>query len=165
VPLAQAFLDNDLDGRWAPRMKGALDMILIRRTWSPDALPFEVYVGDGQTVPVRQYLDARPHAGYEEFVPRLRDLTVGPAGDRAGDLILLAHSGDRLNPAERFYFSSRQYAEHGSPSRRDSDVSLIVAHPDLRAEAIRGRVQAVLGKDPRQQRIGELIVRLREEPQ
>jgi hypothetical protein len=95
VPLAQAFLDNDLDGRWAPRMKGALDLILIRRTSSPTTLPFEVYVGNGQTLPVERYLHAHPHPGYEQFVPRLRDLTVGPAGDRAGDLILLAHGGDR----------------------------------------------------------------------
>ncbi len=166
VPLAQAFLDNDLDGRWSSRMQGALDMILVRTAGPKGSgpLPFEVYVGDGQTVPVERYLDEHPHPNYQDFVPRLRDLTVGPAGDRAGDLILLAHSGDRQNPAERFYFSRPQYAEHGSPSRGDSDVTLIVAHPDLGTEAIAARVRAVLGKDPRQQRIGDLIVRLREDP-
>jgi hypothetical protein len=41
---------------------------------------------------------------------------------------------------------------------------LIVAHPDLRQEAIMRHVDAVLGPDPRQSRIGELIVRLRQEP-
>ena len=46
---AQAYFDANRSGRYAPRMRNTLDMILTRRPrpFGEDDLPFEVYVGGG----------------------------------------------------------------------------------------------------------------------
>ena len=166
VPLAQAFFDTNLDGRNAPSMKGTLDMIFVRPPAAPghEPPPFEVYVGDGHTVPIASYFRDSPHPTYVDLEARLRDLTIGPYGDRAGDVILLAHNGDRERAEERFYFAPPYRSWHGSPSKLDSDVPLIVSHPHRSTAAIRQDLLGVLGQSPRQQKLGDLIVHLREEP-
>jgi hypothetical protein len=50
---------------------------------------------------------------------------------------------------------------HGSPSRQDSEVPLIVANPKLKSEQIRERVVPVLGLSPRQQKVADLLFQLR----
>lgn len=165
LPLAEGFFRNNGDGSLSPRLKGTLDLVLTRRprAYQEQDLPFEVYVGDGKTVPVATYLREHPHPTYVELDARLRDLAVGQRGERAGDIMLLAHSGDREVPDERFYFADRYRSWHGSPSHRDSDVPLIVASPWLSSERIHERVADVLGQNPRQQRLSELLLALRGE--
>ena len=165
LALAEGFRENDRDGRWAPSMKGALDMIFVRRPrpFAEVDLPFEVYVGDGKTVPVDEYLAKHPHPTYVDVASRLRDLAVGPHGERAGDVLLLAHNGDRERPEERFYFAPHYQSWHGSPSRNDSDIPLVVGNPGRAQADIARDVKAVLGQEPHQQAVGELIVRLRGE--
>ena len=68
---------------------------------------------------------------------RLDELAVGVHGDRAGDILLLAHDGDRDTPEERYYFAAPFRSWHGSPSKQDSEVPLIVANPHVDAAAIR----------------------------
>jgi Type I phosphodiesterase / nucleotide pyrophosphatase len=163
VPLAEAFYKNNHDGALLPHMKGTLDLVLTRRP-KPHAetdLPFEVYVGGGKTVPVGEYLKEHPHPTYIAVEARLRDLAVGPYGERAGDVMLLAHNGDRETPDERFYFAARYRSWHGSPSRRDSEIPLIVAHPGQTSAVLRARVQRVLGAEPRQEKITDLLLDLR----
>ena len=163
VPLAEALYTNNKDGALSPSMKETLDLILTRRPkpHDEDDLPFEVYVGAGKTVPVDEYLKEHPHSTYVEVQSRLRDLAVGPYGEHAGDILLLAHNGDRATPAERFYFAARYHSWHGSPSRTDSDIPLIVAHPNQTSEALQVRVSHVLGDEPRQQKVTDLLLELR----
>jgi hypothetical protein len=163
VPLAEALYTNNKDGSLSPSMKGTLDLILTRRPkpHDEDDLPFEVYVGGGKMVPVDEYLKEHPHPTYIEVQSRLRDLAVGPYGECAGDILLLAHNGDRATPAERFYFAARYRSWHGSPSRQDSDIPLIVGHPNQTSEALGARVTRVLGNEPRQQKVTDLLLDLR----
>jgi len=100
LPLAEALYRNNLDGALTPHLKGTLDLILTRqpKPFSDTDLPFEVYVGDGRTMPVAAYLEGHPHPTYIELEARLRDLAVGPRGERAGDILLVAHNGDRDIP-------------------------------------------------------------------
>jgi hypothetical protein len=144
-------------------MKGALDLILTRqpKPFEEDDLPFEVYVGDGQTMPLAAYLQAHPHPTYVELEARLRDLAVGPHGERAGDIMLIAHNGDRDVPDERYYFASPYHSWHGSPSRQDSEIPLIVANPKRSSAQIGERVAAVLGPAPRQQKVSDLLLSIR----
>jgi len=164
LPMAEAFFKNNQDGVLAPGMKGTLDLILTRRPkphYEVD-LPYEVYVGNGKTVPLGAYLKDHPHPSYIGFEERLRDLAVGPLGERAGDVMLLAHNGDRETSTERFYFAARYRSWHGSPSRKDSQIPLIVAHPQHTAAALRAQTETVLGPEPRrQQKITDLILELR----
>ena len=163
VPMAEAFFKNNSDGSIAPGMKGALDLIFTRkpRPFAEDDLPFEVYVGEGRTVPIDEYLRANPHPTYTQVEARLRDLGVGPHGERAGDVLLLAHNGDRERPEDRRYFASPYHSWHGSFSHRDSDIPLIVAREDQTTAQLAALVKRVIGAEPRQQTIGQLLVRLR----
>jgi hypothetical protein len=163
LPLARAFFENNTDGSLSPKMKGSLDLILTRRPrpFNEKDLPFEVYVGDDRTMPIAAYLAAHPHPTYVELETRLRDLAVGPRGERAGDIMLIAHNGDLDEPEGRYYFASPYRSWHGSPSRQDSEVPLIVAHAKRRSEQIRERVARVLGPAPRQQKVTDLLLGLR----
>ncbi len=160
---AEAFHSASEDGLLVPGMKGTLDLVLTRepRPYAEDDLPFQVYVGKGETVPVKQYLAEHPHPDYVAVEERLRDLGVGPHGERAGDVLLLAHNGDRATPEERYYFAAPYQSWHGSPSKKDSEVPFIVANPQGQSAAIAARVRAVLGPTPRQQKVTDVILSLR----
>jgi hypothetical protein len=166
VAVADAFYKNNDDGSWVPGLKGTLDMVLTRRPkpYAEEDLPFEVYVGNGNLVPLETYLTDHPHPTYVDFALRLRDLGVGPHGERAGDVILVAHNGDRSTPAERYYFAEPYHSWHGSPSRKDSEIPLIIAHPYGSTRDLRAFVHTAFGDHPRQQQITELLVGLRRMP-
>jgi hypothetical protein len=166
LPLADAIFRNNSEGKLVPALKGTLDLVLTRepKPYAEDDLPFQVYVGDGRTMPLGAYLEQHPHPTYVETEARLRDLAVGLRGERAGDVMLLAHNGDRDIPDERYYFASPYRSWHGSPSRQDSEIPLIVANPRYTHEQISERVKRVLGYAPRQQKVTDLLLDLRGEP-
>lgn len=166
LALAEAFRQSNESGEHAPGMRGALDMIFVRRPRPPgqDALPFEVFVGDGKTMPIDQYLAAHPHPTYVDLARRLGELAAGPHGDRAGDLLLLAHNGDRDRPEDRYYFATPFRSWHGSPSKEDSHVPLIVANPGTTANKIRAWVGEILGDRPYQRKVTDLVMALRKKP-
>lgn len=166
LPLAEAFFKNNADGKLAPRLKGTLDLILTRKPkpYQEVDLPFEVYVGDGKTMPLGAYLEQHPHPTYVATEARLRDLAEGTRGERAGDILLLAHNGDRDIPDERYYFASPYRSWHGSPSRQDSEIPFIVANQRFTSEEIRARVAPILGQAPRQQKVADVLLELRSGP-
>lgn len=127
---AEAFHRANTTGSPVPKLEGTLDLILTRRPrpFLEEDLPFEVYLGAGQLEPVSSYLERHPRPTYIAFESRLRDLAMGRFGERAGDILLLAHNGDVDRPEERYYFASLYHSWHGSPSKRDSEVPLILAH-------------------------------------
>jgi hypothetical protein len=75
--------------------------------------------------------------------------------------LLLAHNGDRDRPEERYYFASNYRSWHGSPSRLDSEIPLIVAHPRKSSAEIGEVVERALGKQAFQQRISDVLMALR----
>jgi hypothetical protein len=64
----------------------------------------------------------------------------------------------------RYYFAERYHSWHGSPSRRDSEIPLIVARAGDSINAIGGMVRNALGDDPHQQRVTDLLLTLRRQP-
>jgi type I phosphodiesterase/nucleotide pyrophosphatase len=164
---AQAYFDANRSGRHAPRMKNTLDMILTRRPrpFAEDDLPFEVYVGHGKLVPLKDYLRMHPHPNWIAFESRLRDLAVGRYGERAGDVILVARNGHGAAPEGRYYFSSsRQESVHGSASQQDSEVVMILAHPGRSVAELESIAHGILGRDSRSRQVTDLVLRLRESP-
>jgi len=161
---AEAFYRNNEDGLLVPEMRDTLDMILVRTGDSDSDADqvFEVYIGDGKTQPIDAWLAAHPRPGYVDMADRLHDLTVGPHGDRAGDVILVAHNGDRDTPEERYYFAPLYHSWHGSPSRRDSDIPLIVARRGHDAVEIEQKIESVLAGRHQQRLIADVIIALRE---
>jgi hypothetical protein len=163
LAVAEAFYENNERGNLVAPMKGALDMILTRRPkpFAEVDAPFEVYVGGGKTMPVDAYLKEHPHPTYVSMDARLHDLGVGVHGERAGDLLLLAHNGDRDNPLDRFYFAAPYRSWHGSPSKQDSEIPLIVANRLHASAAIGTWVKGVLGERPFQQKVTDVLLGLR----
>jgi hypothetical protein len=120
-----------------------------------------VYVGDGKTLPIDDYLKLHPHPTYVDLAKRMHELAVGSHGERAGDILLLAHNGDRDRPEDRFYFAAPYRSWHGSPSKLDSEIPLIVANPRHKAAAIGSWVSQVLGDRPYQRKVSDIILGLR----
>ena len=163
LPAAEAYFRANRDGTYAPQMKGTLDMILVRRPKPfPEVdLPFEVYVGAGATVPIEDYLRDHPHPTYIDFAERMHDLAVGVRGERAGDIMLLAHDGDMARPEDRYYFARPYHSWHGSPSRQDSEIPLIVANRHHGSDEIGVHVRALLGDRPFLQKLAAVLLAIR----
>ncbi len=163
LPVAEAYFQANRRGA----MRRTLDMILVRepRPFAEDDLPFEVYVGHGRRVALAAYLRAHPHPTYVDVEPRLRELAVGRYGERAGDVLLVARNGDGVGAAGRYYFNSGpQRSIHGSPSRQDAEIPLIVAHAGRSSAELRRLVGASLGARPLAYRVTDLALRLRRAP-
>jgi hypothetical protein len=166
LTVADAFYRNNDTGELAAGMRGALDMILVRepRPVAEIDRPFEVYIGNGKTVSIDAYLAQHPHPTYVDVARRMEELAVGRHGERAGDVLLLAHNGDRERPEDRYYFAKPFRSWHGSPSRQDSEIPLIVANPRLDAASIHRWVGARLGDRPYQRKIADIVMGLRTAP-
>jgi hypothetical protein len=163
LPAADAFLRANEDGSGGPALKGALDLVLTRRPkpWEEADAPFEVYLGNKKTMPIGEWLAAHPHPTYVALEARMHDLAVGKRGERAGDIMLIAHNGDREAPGDRFYFAAPYRSWHGSPSRMDSELPFIVAHPKEPMAPLAKWIAGVLGDRPHQQKITEVLLGLR----
>lgn len=168
LAIADAFYQTTRTGGDVPAMKGSLDLVLARRPrpFAEEDEPFQVYVGDGKLEDVSTYLARHPRRGYVEVEARLRELAVGRHGERAGDVILIARDGAEKSPSRRFYFSPRYESWHGSPSRRDSEVPVILAHPGKTRRQLRALADASLGEggSARLHHVGRMLVRLRMSP-
>jgi predicted AlkP superfamily pyrophosphatase or phosphodiesterase len=164
LPVADAYWRASREGVIAPELKGTIDLVLVRKPRPVDQIdaPFEVYVGDGKTVPVDVYMADHPHPTYVDFAERLDDLAVGVHGERAGDILLLAHDGDEHHAEDRYYFAGLYHSWHGSPSRGDSEVPLIVANKHHDAAQIGTWVKHVIGPNPRLQKVTDVLIGLRE---
>jgi len=160
---AEAFWQADASGAPAPGMRGALDLVLVRRPrpYREIDLPFEVYLGNGRTESLEAFLQHEPRSTYVAFSERLRDLAVGRYGERAGDVLLLTNVNDDSTGPRRYFGTTLYRSGHGSPTAQDSQVPLIVAHPHHSAAALRTKVQSALGPMPRLQRVGDLLLELR----
>jgi hypothetical protein len=162
LPVADAFFRSSRDGAPVASMRGTLDLVLTRRPRAPAGadLPFQVYTGDGRLEDVSAYLARHPRDGYVLVEERLRDLAEGPLGERAGDVLLLARDGAERDVDHRYYFSRSYRSWHGSPSRQDSEVPFILAHPGLGRAQLRDLTRP-LGRSPRLHQLGRLLVELR----
>jgi hypothetical protein len=163
LPAAEALWRANHDGTGYPGMKDTLDLILVREPKPiPDIdRPFEVYLGGGKTMALDEYLHEHPHPTYIDTVERLHDLAVGVHGERAGDIMLLTQFGNVEEPGDRYYFAHLYRSWHGSPSKRDSEIPLIVANRHHAAGEIGHWVEHELGPRPFIQHVTDLILGLR----
>ena len=120
LPVAEAFYEMNLSGRYVPELAGCLDLILIRDAermgWSGE---YRVYLGNGGTQSLADYVAAHPELGYADPVARIRQA----ASAMTGDLILLA------NGREGFYFGRSTQGVHGGLLSAESEVVFTLAYP------------------------------------
>lgn len=158
-PIADAFVRANATGELLPALRGTIDMVLVRQE-GPE--PFGVYTDTGDVVSVDAYLAAHPHPTYVALASRLRALGSGPHAGRAGDVVLIAQNGNVDAAHERHYFAAQYRSWHGSPSRLDSEVPLIVAHAHRSTADLCASMKIELGADPTIARVTPLFLRLRE---
>ncbi len=151
MALTRALYKANRTGAPTPKLKGTIDLIFARRP-SPagkDALPFEVFDGK-RLVPIADYLAAHPRPDLIELDKRMRWLSAGPYGNRAGDILLLTVSGMNHPIDQRFYFSGPYRSWHGSASEQDSHIPLIVAREGYSGVKIKQLMDKVDDEQPSQ---------------
>ena len=143
--VARAFFEANENGTGVSELEGTLDMVLVRRP-RPTGEPCEPFgVFDGQElVSLGDYLDAHPRPDLLAFESRLRRLATGPFGHRAGDVLLMAQSGEDVPIEERYYFSGPYRSWHGSAKASDSRVPLVIAHGSYGTEKVKTIAQRFL---------------------
>ena len=67
-------------------------------------------------MPIGAYLAEHPHPSYIAMEERLHDLAAGKRGERAGDVLLIAHNGEAKTPASAT--TSRRRIARGTGRRR-----------------------------------------------
>jgi hypothetical protein len=165
LAVVRAFDEANRSGAGAPGMRGTLDLILAREPHPPgtDALPFQVWDGH-RLVNVADYLERNPRPDLRDFERRLDDLSAGPLGHRAGDVLLLARAGADRPLDDRYYFSAEYRSWHGSPSDQDSRIPLVVSRASMDGPAIREVVRSAVGDTPSQLDIVNLVLHLLRAP-
>jgi hypothetical protein len=161
MPVVRAMYKENLTGKFTPRMKGALDLIFARRTVPPghNTLPYEIFDGK-RLVKISDYLDQHPRPDLIDLDRRMRWLSVGPYGNRVGDILLLTKSGLNRPIHQRFYFSGPYSSWHGSASTQDSHVPLIVASQAVSGSELKELVDKVVGDRPSQLDLTPIVLKL-----
>ena len=151
MPVVRAFYKVNTTGDPIPQLKGVLDLIFAREPRPPGqpALPFRIFDGK-KLVPIATYLARHPRPDLPQLETRMRWLSAGPYGHRAGDVLLLARSGLERPLEERFYFSGPYHSWHGSPTMQDSHIPFILARKGDNGERLRSIVTAIRGRFPSQ---------------
>lgn len=156
LPVVRALDAANRTGEGVPLLRGSLDLIMVRAQTGPGLSVW----ADDRLVPLADYLTRDPRPDLLRFEARMNGLVNGPYGDRAGDVILLARTGEALPIDDRFYFSTRYRSWHGSPHSQDSRIPLWVARPDQAGDAVRDRVGGVLPAEPSQLDVTPLVLLL-----
>lgn len=149
MPALRAIDGTNRTGNGNPNLKGTVDLIFSRvpTPKGQDTREFEIFDGT-KLVPINDYLAAHPRPDLIELDRRMKWLSAGPYGNRAGDILLLSKSGLDRPIDGRFYFSGPYHSWHGSPSRQDSHIPLILAGKSETGDQLRGRMAAVTRNDP-----------------
>ncbi len=139
----------------------ALELVFARepRPIGQDALPYQVWDGE-RLLDVDAFLAAHPHPHLLALTERMRALSEGPLGHRAGDVLLLSHSGLDRPIETRFYFSGPYRSWHGSPTESDSNIIFTVLSGSTDGAGVRDRVRALVGGAPSQLDVTRVILDL-----
>ncbi len=161
LPVARAFYNSNKNGQPDPLMKGTLDLIFARVPTPPgkDTNEFEIFDGH-RLVPIWEYLLFHPRPDLIQLNRRMRWLSVGPWGNRSGDILLLTKSGLNRPIQDRYYFSGPYHSWHGSASPQDSYVPLIVARQNYSSAKIKKMVDKAAGREPSHLSVVPIVLRL-----
>jgi hypothetical protein len=137
LPVAQAFWEAHISGRYAQELHGALAGILVRNveqdSW--DA-PYLALTPDRQLLSLAEWFDAQPGELYADPVHRLRNL----AGPMVGDVLLIS------NYSDGYYFASPLAGVHGGLHPQDSWSTLAFGWPAASEDEWERLQQAISGR-------------------
>ena len=151
MPALQAIYQVNTTGKPIPTLKGTIDLIFSRQPTPPGQNTTEFEIFDGQKlVPISEYLAAHPRPDLLDLDRRMKWLSVGPYGNRAGDILMLSRSGLQLPIGKRYYFSGPYNSWHGSASAQDSHIPLILASPTKSGAELQAMMMRDVGNTPSQ---------------
>jgi Type I phosphodiesterase / nucleotide pyrophosphatase len=161
MPAVRAFYQANKTGKGAPRLKGKLEMILARRPGLDDGVTREYRVYDGRRlVELEDYVKDHRDLDLLDIDRRMKWLSVGPHGDRAGDILLMARTGLKVPIAKRYYFAHLFHSVHGSGSEQDSHIPLILSHQGCSSRTLKKAMLGVTGEPPTQLKFTPLVLKL-----
>jgi len=142
-------------------LSGAIDLVLVRASDpSGQTSPQYGVLDQDRVISVDGYLRRTGRTDLVEFGQRLRWLTDGPLGHRAGDILLLTHSGSGRPIEDRFYFGSPRRSAHGGASASESHITLMLAHQNASGADLRRQLESSIGTAPTQLDVLPLILSL-----
>jgi hypothetical protein len=119
-------------------------------------------VWDGEyLVPIPEYLARHPRPDLVDLQQRMTWLGVGPSGDRAGDIILLAKACTNLPIQHRYAFAGiDHYSWHGSACEQDGNIPFILAKLNASGRDMRSTVDDFGGDSPSERALTLLVISL-----
>lgn len=75
--------------------------------------------------------------------------------------MLITRYGDERDVNDRYYIGHEIRAEHGGPSRVESEIPLVLAHPRLSRRELARIAGRALGASPTISDVGRLLIELR----
>jgi Type I phosphodiesterase / nucleotide pyrophosphatase len=151
LPVVRAFYNSNKTGKPVAAMKDTLDLVFARVPTPPGQLTHEYEIYDGHhLVPIWEYLLFHPRPDLIQLNRRMRWLSAGPYGNRAGDVLLLSRSGLDVPIQSRYYFSEPYHSWHGSASMQDGHIPLIVARQNYPSAKLKKLVEGIGGDEPSQ---------------
>jgi len=159
MPVARAFDEANRTGKRVPALKGTIDLIFARQPAVPGHVAREYQIYDrGQLVPIYQYLMTHPRPDLIDLDERMRWLSAGPHGDRAGDILLLSKASMALPMSQRYYFCEvPHFSMHGSAEWQDGHVPLILAQVGGSGAKMRAIVKKIAGDAPSERSVTPLV--------
>jgi hypothetical protein len=165
MPVLRGFYGSNRWGKPVRRLKGTIDLILSREPVGPGqrARPFEIFDGH-ELVSIDDYLWDHPRPDLADFAQRIKWLSAGPYGDRAGDILLIARACTNLPIQDRYYFSDvTHYSWHGSACEQDSHIPFILAQQDGSGKQMREILRGFGGDSPSEKELTPLVLDLFDE--
>lgn len=159
MPVARAFDEANRTGKRIPALRGTIDLVFARAPAVPGHNSREYQVYDrGRLLPIYQYLMAHPRPDLIDLDQRMRWLSAGPYGDRAGDILLLSKASMALPVSRRYYFCAvPHYSMHGSAEWQDGHVPLILARVGGSGARMRAVVKKIGGDTPSERSVTLIV--------
>jgi len=160
IPVLKSLYRSNRYGRPVPALKGKLDLIFSRQPMpsGTNSLPFEVFDGE-DLVPIDDYLREHPRTDLPRLAERMRWLSAGPYGNRAGDILLLPKACMNVPIENRYYFAwMTHYSWHGSACEQDGHIPFILAQANGSGQKMRSIVNKFGGRSPSEREMTPLVV-------
>lgn len=159
IPVLNSFYRSNRRGRPVPKLKGTIDLIFARQPVKAgqDALPYEIFDGH-DLVSIDDYLLDHPRPDLLELEQRMKWLSAGPYGNRAGDILLLARACTNLPIQDRYYFAAMtHYSWHGSACEQDSHIPFILVQQGGSGVRMRSILRRFGGDSPPERALTPLV--------
>jgi len=159
IPALKALYRSNRYAQPEPSLKGKVDLIFSRKPMPSNdkALPFEVFDGK-QLVAIDDYLRENRRPELAELAERMRWLSAGPYGNRAGDILLLPKACPNLPIDQRYYFAQMtHYSWHGSACEQDSHIPFILTQENGSGDKMKSIMSRFGGASPSERQLTPLV--------